>query len=132
MASAAATTNGSTTRRQRAADGKAARSHAPRSGHAAWHPPRDRRDPIDLLEEQSEVRLPEFVPLRYGRMSQSPFRFYRGAAYVMASDLATLPNSGLTAQLCGDAHLLNFRFLGTPERSLLFDINDFDETHRGR
>ncbi|MET9660467.1 DUF2252 domain-containing protein [Streptomyces sp. NPDC006510] len=116
---------------QRAARGKAARREAPRSSHAEFDPPADRPDPLDILEAQSAARVPELVPIRYGRMTESPFRFYRGAAAIMASDLATTRVSGIRAQLCGDAHLLNFGLLASPERNLLFDINDFDETSPG-
>ncbi|MFF2773790.1 DUF2252 domain-containing protein [Streptomyces sp. NPDC058052] len=116
---------------ERAALGKAARRRAPRSGHAVYEPSPDRPDPLKILEAQSATRVPELVPLRYGRMTESPFRFYRGAAAIMASDLAAAPRSGFTAQLCGDAHMLNFRLLASPERRLMFDINDFDETLPG-
>ncbi|MFD3537832.1 DUF2252 family protein, partial [Streptomyces sp. NPDC058664] len=111
---------------ERAALGKEARRRSPRSGHAVYRPSADRPDPLAILEAQSATRVPELVPIRYGRMTESPFRFYRGAAAIMASDLAGTPRSGLTAQLCGDAHLLNFRLLASPERQLMFDINDFD------
>ncbi|MFE9722672.1 DUF2252 domain-containing protein [Streptomyces sp. NPDC005794] len=116
---------------ERAALGKATRQRAPRSSHAAYEPPTDRPDPLSVLEAQSADRVPELVPIRYARMTESPFRFYRGAAALMASDLAGTPDSGIRAQLCGDAHLLNFRLLASPERHLLFDINDFDETLPG-
>lgn len=116
---------------ERAALGKAARKRAPRSSHHAYEPPTNRPDPLTLLEAQSAARVQELVPIRYGRMTESPFRFYRGAAAIMASDLAGTPDSGIRAQLCGDAHLLNFRLLASPERHLLFDINDFDETLPG-
>ncbi|MFG3198989.1 DUF2252 domain-containing protein [Streptomyces sp. NPDC048208] len=116
---------------ERAALGKAARRRSPRSGHAVYRPAPDRPDPLTILEAQSASRVPELVPIRYGRMTESPFRFYRGAAAIMASDLSGTPISGLTAQLCGDAHLLNFRLLASPERQLVFDINDFDETLPG-
>ncbi|OKK21893.1 hypothetical protein AMK16_01135 [Streptomyces sp. CB00455] len=116
---------------QRAARGREARRRSPRSGHAAYRPPPDRPDPLAILEAQSAARVPELVPIRYSRMSESPFRFYRGAAAIMASDLAGTAHSGITAQLCGDAHLLNFRLLASPERRLMFDINDFDETLPG-
>jgi uncharacterized protein (DUF2252 family) len=116
---------------ERAANGRAARATAPRASHADHAPPADRFDPIDVIERQSATRVPEFVPIRYGRMIESPFRFYRGAAAIMAADLARSPRSGFTAQLCGDAHMLNFRLLGSPERRLMFDINDFDETLPG-
>ncbi|MEU7068612.1 DUF2252 domain-containing protein [Streptomyces narbonensis] len=119
------------TPKERAALGRKARRHAPRSGHAEYRPPADRTDPLTILEAQSSTRVPELVPIRYGRMTESPFRFYRGAAAIMASDLAGTPRSGLTAQLCGDAHMLNFRLLASPERRLMFDINDFDETLPG-
>ncbi|MFK4224871.1 DUF2252 domain-containing protein [Streptomyces sp. NPDC019890] len=116
---------------ERAALGKEARRRSPRSGHAEYKPSPDRPDPLAILEAQSAARVPELVPIRYGRMMESPFRFYRGAAAIMAGDLADSPVSGLTAQLCGDAHLLNFRLLASPERELMFDINDFDETLPG-
>ncbi|MFI9819443.1 DUF2252 domain-containing protein [Streptomyces sp. NPDC052013] len=116
---------------ERAAYGRNARSRAPRSSHGWFEAAQDRPDPVDLIERQSATRLPELVPIRYGRMLESPFRFYRGAAAVMASDLAPLAGTGLTVQLCGDAHLLNFRLLASPERRLVFDINDFDETLPG-
>src|SRR5262245_28949201 len=116
---------------ERAARGKAARSNVPRSSHAEWDPPTDRADPISLLEEQAKSRVPELVPIRYGRMLVSPFTFYRGAALVMASDLSSTPRSGMVVQACGDAHLSNFGVFGSPERELLFDINDFDETLPG-
>ncbi|MFD9570378.1 DUF2252 domain-containing protein [Streptomyces sp. NPDC059982] len=116
---------------ERAAQGRRARRRAPRSQHAAYQPPPDRPDPLTILEAQSSARVAELVPIRYSRMSESPFRFYRGAAAIMASDLAGTPDSGITAQLCGDAHLLNFRLLASPERRLMFDINDFDETLPG-
>nr|WP_238435198.1 DUF2252 domain-containing protein [Frankia sp. AgB1.9] len=115
----------------RAARGRAARASAPRRAHAEYVSAPDRADPIDLIDRQSRSRLTELVPLRYQRMTESPFRFYRGAAAIMAADLATTPTSGLTVQLCGDAHLLNFRLLASPERRLVFDINDFDETLPG-
>ncbi|MFF1299394.1 MULTISPECIES: DUF2252 domain-containing protein [unclassified Streptomyces] len=115
----------------RAALGKEVRRRSPRSGHAVYTPSPDRPDPLSILQAQSEARVPELVPIRYARMMESPFRFYRGAAAIMASDLADSPVSGLTAQLCGDAHLLNFRLLASPERQLVFDINDFDETLPG-
>lgn len=116
---------------ERAERGKAARKRAPRSSHAEFDPGGDRADPVAVVDEQSRSRVPELVPIRYGRMTESPFRFYRGAAAVMAGDLAATPVSGLRAQLCGDAHLMNFRLLGSPERRLVFDINDFDETLPG-
>ena len=111
--------------------GKALRATVPRSSHARFEPPADRPDPIELLEAQAQTRVPELVPIRYGRMLVSPFTFYRGAAKIMASDLATTPDSGLTVQCCGDAHLSNFGVFASPERRLVFDINDFDETLPG-
>jgi uncharacterized protein (DUF2252 family) len=116
---------------QRVARGRAARAQAPRSAHGRWEPAPDRPDPVALLEEQAQSRVPGLVPIRYGRMLVSPFTFYRGAALIMASDLAATPVSGVTVQLCGDAHLSNFGLFGTPERQMIFDINDFDETLPG-
>src|SRR5689334_20241180 len=116
---------------ERAELGRNARSTAPRSSHADWTPASDRPDPIDLLEEQAAARVPELVPIRYGRMAATPFAFYRGSAYIMAGDLSTTPTTGLRAQLCGDAHLSNFGGFASPERDLLFDLNDFDETLPG-
>jgi uncharacterized protein (DUF2252 family) len=116
---------------ERAAAGKAARGDAPRSSHGDWEPAADRPDPVEVLESQAESRVPELVPIRYGRMLASPFAFFRGAAAVMAADLAPTPRSGFRAQICGDAHLSNFGAFGAPDRDLLFDINDFDETHPG-
>ncbi len=116
---------------QRIARGRAARQATPRSSHGAWESPPDRPDPIALLEEQVQSRNPELVPIRHGRMLASPFAFYRGGALIMASDLAGTPRTGLMAQLCGDAHLSNFGLFASPERRLVFDINDFDETLAG-
>ena len=116
---------------ERAAKGKAARAAAPRSAHGEWAPAHDRRDPVELLEEQAASRVPELVPIRYGRMLVSPFTFYRGAAYPMAADLADAPRTGLDVQLCGDAHLSNFGAFAAPDRRLVFSINDFDETLPG-
>ena len=116
---------------ERAARGKAARGELPRSAHAGWEPGPRRRDPVDLLEEQAQTRLPELGPIRYGRMLVSPFTFFRGAAYLMAADLADGPRTGLHAQLCGDAHLSNFGIFAAPDRRLVFSINDFDETLPG-
>jgi uncharacterized protein (DUF2252 family) len=115
---------------ERAARGKAARSSAPRSGHAEWEPG-ERRDPLGLLAAQDATRVPELVPIRYERMLHSPFAFYRGAAAIMAADLAETPNAGLRVQLCGDAHLANFGVFSAPDRRLVFDCNDFDETAPG-
>jgi uncharacterized protein (DUF2252 family) len=117
--------------KQREAKGKAARAQTPRSSHAEWQAPADREDPVAILEGQAQSRVPELVPIRYGRMLVSPFTFYRGAAAVMAADLAGTPASGLDVQLCGDAHLSNFGIFASPEREMLFDINDFDETLPG-
>ena len=116
---------------ERAEKGKAARAAAPRSWHGEWEPAPDRRDPVELLEEQAASRVPELVPIRYGRMLVSPFTFYRGAAYLMAADLAGAPRTGLDVQLCGDAHLSNFGAFAAPDRRLVFSINDFDETLPG-
>ncbi|MFI6001307.1 DUF2252 domain-containing protein [Streptomyces sp. NPDC051366] len=116
---------------ERAERGRAARRRTPRTRHGEFEPSAHRQDPVDILEGQSAGRVPELVPIRYGRMSESPFRFYRGAAAVMAADLAHTPDSGLRVQLCGDAHMLNYGLLGSPERNLLFDVNDFDETLPG-
>jgi uncharacterized protein (DUF2252 family) len=116
---------------ERVARGKAARNEAPRSSHGRWEPAANRPDPVALLEEQAESRVPELVPIRYGRMLVSPFTFYRGAALIMAADLAATPNSGLRVQVCGDAHLSNFGIFASPERQAMFDINDFDETLPG-
>jgi uncharacterized protein (DUF2252 family) len=115
----------------RIALGKKARTEVPRSEHAAFEPSADRADPIALLERQASTRVPELVPIRYGRMLVSPFTFYRGAAMIMAGDLATTPHSRLTVQCCGDAHLSNFGVFASPERRLVFDLNDFDETLPG-
>jgi uncharacterized protein (DUF2252 family) len=122
---------GQMTSAERAARGKALRAEVPRESHAAFDPPADRTDPISLLEEQAQTRLPELVPVRYGRMMVSPFTYYRGAALPMAADLAITPVSGLSVQACGDAHLSNFGVFGSPERRLVFDVNDFDETLPG-
>ena len=116
---------------ERAARGKGARRDVPRSVHGEWQPGAMRRDPVDLLEEQGETRLAELGPIRYGRMLASPFAFFRGAAYLMAADLADGPRTGLHAQLCGDAHLSNFGIFAAPDRRRVFSINDFDETLPG-
>ena len=116
---------------ERVARGEAARSHVPRRSHSRWEPPADRPDPVSLLEQQADSRVPELVPIRYGRMLVSPFTFYRGAALIMAADLAATPRSGLTTQICGDAHLSNFGVFASPERQMMFDVNDFDETLPG-
>ena len=111
--------------------GEAARATAPFSRIGAWRPSPDRPDPVALLEEQATTRIPELIPVRYGRMSASAFAFYRGAALPMAADLATVPVSGIETQLCGDAHISNFGLFASPERDLVFDVNDFDETLPG-
>jgi uncharacterized protein (DUF2252 family) len=111
-----------------AARGKQARAAVPRSSHAAFDPSPDRPDPVELLERQAVTRVPELVPIRYGRMLVSPFTFFRGAALPMATDLARTPVSGITVQACGDAHLSNFGIYASPDRHLVFDVNDFDET----
>jgi uncharacterized protein (DUF2252 family) len=116
---------------ERAAAGREARRKTPRSSHAGVELGPDRPDPVALLEQQAETRVPELVPIRYGRMLTSPFAFYRGAALIMAADLAAGPRTGLDVQLCGDAHLSNFGVFASPERRLVFDINDFDETLPG-
>ena len=116
---------------ERVAAGKACREKTPRSSHAGWQPAPDRPDPVALLEEQNLTREQDLVPVRHGRMLVSPFTFYRGAAKIMAADLKETPRAGLRVQLCGDAHLSNFGLFASPERILLFDLNDFDETLPG-
>src|SRR5215212_273618 len=116
---------------ERRAHGKEARSRTALSSHSGWAPASDRPDPVGLLEEQNRTREPDLVPVRHGRMLVSPFTFYRGAAKVMAADLAGTPTAGLKVQLCGDAHLSNFGAFASPERQLLFGLNDFDETLPG-
>ena len=112
----------------RTAEGKAMRDNCSRAMQGIWEAPADRADPVELLIQTSQGRQEGLVPIRYGRMMASPFAFYRGAAAIMASDLAQTPNTGLLVQACGDTHLLNFGGFATPERKLIFDINDFDET----
>jgi uncharacterized protein (DUF2252 family) len=116
---------------QRKARGQESRARTPPSDHSGWRPAADRPDPVALLEEQDATREPDLVPVRHGRMMVSPFTFYRGAAKIMATDLKDTPVAGLEAQLCGDAHLSNFGAFASPERRLLFDLNDFDETLPG-
>jgi uncharacterized protein (DUF2252 family) len=111
--------------------GRAARKVAPRSGLADWDPAGNRKDPVAVLEGQIPSRIPELVPIRHQRMLADPFAFYRGGAAIMAEDLALAPTSGLTVQACGDAHLANFGVFGAPDRALVFDLNDFDETYPG-
>ncbi len=119
------------TPQERVARGKAARAEVTRSSHAVWEPSAERPDPVAVLEQQAETRVPDLVPIRYGRMLVSPFAFFRGAAAIMAADLGPTPRSGLHVQLCGDAHLSNFGGFASPERRMTFDINDFDETLPG-
>ena len=116
---------------ERRAHGRRLRKQVSPSSHAGWKPAADRPDPVALLEEQNATREPDLVPVRHGRMMVSPFTFYRGAAKIMAADLKDTPRAGLTVQLCGDAHLSNFGVFASPERNLLFDLNDFDETLPG-
>jgi uncharacterized protein (DUF2252 family) len=116
---------------ERSARGRAARARVRRSDHATWQPSGERIGPVDLLLDQAAGREQELVPIRHGRMLASPFAFFRGTAALMAADLAQTPHSGITVQLCGDAHLSNFGGFAAPDRELVFDINDFDETARG-
>ena len=124
----AAPTNSPQTVDERRAQGRTLRDVAPRSSHAEWKPAPDRRDPVELLQASNDGRMQTLVPVRFGRMSASPFAFYRGAAALMAADLATTPATGVRVQACGDAHLMNFGGFATPERNIIFDINDLDET----
>lgn len=116
---------------ERVRNGRRLRKTAPLESHAIWEPAANRFEPLAILEGQSAQRMPDLIPIRYGRMAASPFAYFRGAAAVMAGDVAMTPTSGLTTQLCGDAHLLNFGIFETPERSLVFGLNDFDETLPG-
>src|SRR5882724_9479007 len=113
------------------AAGKKSRSRTPRPSLGGWEPPADRTKPVEILKDQDRTRVPELVPIRHGRMGASAFTFYRGAAGIMAADLAAGPSTNLVVQLCGDAHLSNFGVFAAPDRRLIFDINDFDETHPG-
>src|SRR6187402_2744205 len=113
---------------QRCAEGRSLRKEVPRSGHARWEPDPRRPDPVARLEASNAARVPDLVPVRYERMLVSPFAFLRGAAQLMADDLASTPVTGYRVQACGDAHLANFGMFATPERNLVFDVNDFDET----
>ncbi len=113
---------------ERGAKGRALRDTVPRASHGGWKPRKGRRDPVELLLETNVGRVPDLIPIRFGRMSASPFAFYRGSAALMAADLATTPTSGISVQACGDAHLMNFGGFATPERNVIFDINDLDET----
>ena len=122
---------GNLTRKERKKTGKALRKQVPRNIHGDWAPAVDRQNPLDLLQAQDKRRLAHLLPIKYGRMLVSPFTFYRGSAAVMAADLATTPATGLKAVLCGDAHLSNFGVFATPERRMVFDVNDFDEAFPG-
>ena len=113
---------------ERRAEGRTLRDAVPRADHSGWKPFKGRRDPVDIVLASNEGRLQDLVPIRHGRMMQSPFAFYRGTAAIMAADLSHTPNSGLRVQACGDAHLANFGGFATPERGLIFDVNDLDET----
>ena len=113
---------------ERRAEGKALRDAVPRAEHSGWKPPRERPDPVEMVLGQNEGRVLDLVPIRHGRMSQSAFAFYRGTAAIMAADLAHTPSSGLRVQACGDAHLSNFGAFATPERAVIFDVNDLGET----
>src|SRR3954449_8270460 len=113
------------------ASGKAARTKTPRSALGGWEPPAKRVSPVQILKRQNKTRVSDLIPIRHGRMGASAFTFYRGAAGIMAADLGAAPHTGLTVQLCGDAHLSNFGIFAAPDRRLIFDINDFDETHPG-
>ena len=117
--------------KERRAAGRGLRKETPRKSHGLWRPASDRPDPINLLRDQDAGRIEHLIPIKYGRMAASPFAFLRGSAAVMAADLANTPSTGLEVQLCGDAHLSNFGVFATPERKLVFDINDFDESHPG-
>jgi uncharacterized protein (DUF2252 family) len=128
---AAAVVGSATTFKERYAAGKTLRESCPRDAHAAWNAPSDRRDPVQLVLEAEKGRLPDLLPLRHGRMVRSAFTFYRGAAFTMASDLASTPATGVRVQCCGDAHLCNFGGFATPERQIIFSINDLDETLPG-
>jgi len=119
------------TRTQAMDKGREMRRMVSRSSHAAWEPPANRRSPVEILAEQATTREPDLIPIRHGRMAVSPFAFYRGAAAIMADDLADTPTTGLRVQLCGDAHLINFGGFASPERAMVFDVNDFDETLPG-
>jgi Uncharacterized protein conserved in bacteria (DUF2252) len=119
------------TRAERYAASKARRSETPHSSHAEWAPDLERPDPISLLEEATKTRLEHLVPIRFGRISLSAFAFYRGTADIIASDLAKTPVSGIQAQVCGDGYLSNFGVFASPERTQVFDVNNFDEMHTG-
>jgi uncharacterized protein DUF2252 len=131
LAAARTGRTGTVDRSDRREVGRSLRKDVPRAAHAEWQPAPDRADPVALLQAQGESRVAELLPIRYGRMVESPFGFFRGAAIVMAADLAATPSTGLNVQVCGDGHLVNFGAFGTPERRLIFDVNDFDETLPG-
>lgn len=114
---------------ERRAAGKAARKHTPRRPLGSWQPAED-RDPLGIIHAQAPARVAELLPLRYARMGESAFAFYRGGAAIMAADLASLATSGITVQVCGDAHISNFGLFSAPDRRTVFDLNDFDETLR--
>jgi Uncharacterized protein conserved in bacteria (DUF2252) len=120
-----------TTIEERRTRGRAARETVSRKSHREWREPAGRTEPVALLEEQGKARIAELLPIRYARMAASPFAFFRGSAAIMAADLTGMPRSGLTAQLCGDAHVANFGGFAAPDRELVFDLNDFDETLPG-
>src|SRR5215208_7576293 len=113
---------------ERMAEGRAERESVPLEAHGEWATPGSRPDPVGILEKQNATRVPELVPIRHGRMIVSPFTFYRGTAAIMASDLSRSPTTGLRVQCCGDAHLSNFGLFAAPDRRVVFDLNDFDET----
>src|SRR5436309_14562222 len=119
-------------RAERYAAGKALRDRVPREQHGEWKAPKNRHDPVDLVIASSKGRVPGLIPIRYGRMSVSPFTFYRGTALNMASDLAGTPNTGIRTQVCGDCHLMNFGGFATPERRGIFDADDFGDARTGR
>jgi uncharacterized protein (DUF2252 family) len=125
------TDTGSATRGELRELGRSLRKEVPRSGHAGWTPPSSRRDPLEILAESNASRLPDLVPVRYGRMMVSPFTYFRGSPAVMAHDLAATPTTTIRPQICGDAHVGNFGIFASPERRLVFDLNDFDETLPG-
>ena len=127
----ASTTTAHPSVEERRSRGKGMRSDVALADHAGWEPAPDRSDPVSVLEAQNASREPDLVPVRHGRMMVSPFTFYRGAAKIMTADLRDTPRAGLTVQLCGDAHLSNFGVFASPERALMFDVNDFDETLPG-
>jgi len=132
MSDKTATLDAEHSRKALYASGKALRRKCPRSSHAIWNAPNGRPDPVELLLRSEKGRLPDLLPLRHGRMVRSPFTFYRGTAVTMASDLASTPTNGVRVQCCGDAHLCNFGGFATPERRVIFAVNDLDETFQRR